>query len=160
MRFAAFFLVLAVALGAFLILRSPPGDSAGVSPAVGATPVSEGTRAPADLVRGETSNAVRSQVPPVAPPAIAAKPPTKASVAQTEQAAVPVAIDGLGAISAVDTSESDPVMNKKYGGSTPDERRQAIQAIRDLYANSTNIDPKLATALKQELEWLERSLDS
>ena len=159
MRLAAFLLVLAVALGAFLVLRSPADDPSGLSPEAGAAAAAPDTRVPVDLVRGEASLAARSEIAPAPPPAAPAKSVGKETVKQPETVALPAAIEGIGAIGAVDTSETDPVMDKKYGGSTPDERRQAIQAIRDLYANSTNIDPKLATALKHEIEWLERSLD-
>jgi hypothetical protein len=159
MRLAAFLLALAVAVGAFLVLRSPADDPSGLSPETGATSSAPENRVPVDLVRGEPAPAARSQVAPAAAPAAAAKPVAKEGVKQPETAPMPAAVEGIGAVSAEHTPESDPEMDKKYSGSSPDERRQAIDAIRDLVANSTNLDPKLAAALKQEIEWLERSLD-
>jgi len=159
MRFAALLIVLALALGAFLVLRSPSSDSAGIAPDGVVTPVSETAQAPVMLERGDRTPAASLPAAP-ASSRTQQQPDVQAPDASKQSPPSPTAGDGVMAVSnSVEASLDSPELAKKYAGTTPDERRQAIEAIRNLTANSANVEPKLFTALKHEMEWLERSLE-
>lgn len=166
MRAAAFLLVLAVvSVGAYLLLRTPAADSAGVSLGAGATAVTESERAPVDLVRGDRSPAVRSPAAPDAtlaanaPPRGAAQPRPDARPKVDEKSANAAPPHGIESQTTVAAGADDASLVQKYAGSTPEQRRQAVQSIQQLVEFTPNLDPKEVVVLKHEVEWLESHMD-
>jgi hypothetical protein len=165
MRLAAILLVLAVAVGAFLVLRSPSTDSAGIAPDVAATPGSEGARAPVELVRGERVPVANQPAAPAVPAAPAAEPqpvPSASDAAQKGGKAEepPEQDNGIAALPTAVPEKNNAELVQKYERTTTEQRQQAIESIQQLFDSTPNLDPQVVVVLKQEIEWLQRSLDS
>jgi hypothetical protein len=164
MRFAAFLIVLAVALGAFLVLRSPSSDSPGIAPDRSETPVSEAPRASVELVRGERAPIASEPATPVVPPAPKTQPPSGDSSAESlkmrAKGQEPPPGDGIEALPNEDPGSDDIALAQKYERTTTEQRQQAIVSIQQLFESTPNLDPNEVVLLKHEIEWLQRSLDS
>lgn len=158
MRFAAFLIVLAVAVGAFLLFRTPAGDAGGVSPQPGATAGPDDSRAAVDLARGAAAPEARSQVAPH-PDSEPKKAEAPAGEPDRPVANSATAIPVLEVSSSVHGGSGDPGMAKKYDGTTPDQRRQALETIRQHLEYTPNLEAQEVATLKNELEWLQESLE-